>query len=455
MRALAAILLLLLVGLSPFWLGSNRPLVWAVNAAAAGLVLVLAGIGILFARRSHPLLHLDRIAVPLVMVAGVLVWALFQTVPFGGSGHPAWEVAAGALGRDLDAMISVSPTETWWALTRWLTAGAVFLAAFSLSRDAALAGLVLRGFLVFAVLAAIYGLVRLSLGIDRILWFDVPTRRFLTSGFINQNNAATFFGMSALAAFALVLEGLRRIVREAGSRRERMQLLFERLGGSFGVDLALFLVLLVTVFATVSRGGLLATFAGLSVLMLVFGVKMRQGGGLGGANWTFVLLFAGVLVLAVVEMSGYRILERLSAQGLEESRRLDTYGQLLRAIPDYAWQGSGLGTFQEVFPAYRLEIDPLRHVWDKAHNDYLELLLGLGLPAALAMLIALGLLVVRALVGFFERRRDAHYAAAAVGVGVVAAVHSLVDFPLQIQANGLAFALILGVGVAQSFSSRG
>lgn len=114
--------------------------------------------------------------------------------------------------------------------------------------------------------------------------------------------------------------------------------------------------------------------------------------------------------------------------------------------------GSGLGTFQDVFPAYRLETGNL--IWDKAHNDYLELVLGLGLPAALVMVLGLGLLVLQALNGFYSRRRDGQFAAAAVAVSVQIALHSAVDFSLQIQANTLAFALILGVGLAQSTSSR-
>ena len=101
MRALAAILLLLVIGLSPFWLGSNRPLVWAVNACVVGLAVVVAGIGILAARRRHPRLHFEVIAVPLVMVSGALAWAMWQTVPLGGAGHPAWEVEAALLATGL------------------------------------------------------------------------------------------------------------------------------------------------------------------------------------------------------------------------------------------------------------------------------------------------------------------------------------------------------------------
>ena len=107
-----------------------------------------------------------------------------------------------------------------------------------------------------------------------------------------------------------------------------------------------------------------------------------------------------------------------------------------------------------MFPAYRLEIAPGRQVWAKAHNGYLELVLGLGMPAASLVLLGLILVAWKLLRGAFARRRDAHYAAIAFCACVLVGLHSLVDFSLQIQANALVFALLLGLGLAQSVSSR-
>ena len=109
MRTVAALLLVLVVGLSPFWLGSNRPLPWGGNALVAGAVLGLAAMGILLNRKSHPPLKLVEIAFPLLLIGGVLGWAIVQTLPIGAGTHPAWQVAGTALGRDLAGAISVNP----------------------------------------------------------------------------------------------------------------------------------------------------------------------------------------------------------------------------------------------------------------------------------------------------------------------------------------------------------
>ena len=52
------------------------------------------------------------------------------------------------------------------------------------------------------------------------------------------------------------------------------------------------------------------------------------------------------------------------------------------------------------------------------------------------------------------RRRDLIIPIAALAVGLVAVLHSLIDFSLQIPAVTIAYVVILGVGVAQSQSAR-
>jgi len=147
-------------------------------------------------------------------------------------------------------------------------------------------------------------------------------------------------------------------------------------------------------------------------------------------------------------------IRRLLDQGFDSASRVETYARTVEAIRDYVLLGSGLGTFQDVFPAYRLELSAGRHVWDKAHNDYLELILGLGVPAAMLVLLSFILLFYRSVRGFFVRHRDGHYSAISAAVCILVGLHSLVDFSLQIQANTLVLALLLGLGLAQSKSSR-
>jgi len=460
MSAIMSVLIALVVGVSPFWLGSNRPLVWSANAVAVGGLLLLASVSLWREARRYPALMVADLTVPFVLFSLGMCWAGVQIIPLGSSiaSHPAWGVAAQTLGRDVYSTISINPSETLWAILRYLTAASVLLCVYVLARPARNGRIILRTFFVLTGLVAIYGLLRLSLSLDKILWFDEPDIGYLTSGFINRNSAATFLGMGSLVGLGLVIQQIRSVLQSTvgESGREGIRKLSDALAGMLGFDLVLFVLMFVALLATGSRGGISFTLIAALFMMLLYGVRVsassRSAGG--RSAWVLIIFLVTVLMLGVFELSGARLMGRLLDQGFESASRIETYGRTLEAIRDYLFLGSGLGTFQDVFTAYRLELSAGRHVWDKAHNDYLELILGLGLPAAILVLLSYVFLFYKVIWGFFVRHRDEHYSAIAAAVCVLVGLHSLVDFSLQIQANTLAFALLLGLGLAQSKSSR-
>jgi hypothetical protein len=63
---------------------------------------------------------------------------------------------------------------------------------------------------------------------------------------------------------------------------------------------------------------------------------------------------------------------------------------------------------------------------------------------------ALGWLTVMCVRGALVRRRRRHFALAAVAAAVIVALHSLVDFSLQMPAVAFLFAIVMGIGVGQS-----
>ncbi len=460
MSVVASLLVALVVGVSPFWLGSNRPLVWSANALAIGVVLLLASVSYWREARRYPALMLSELTVPAVLFGLGICWAGLQMIPLGSldAGHPAWSVAAEALGRDVYSSISVNRSETLWAILRYLTAASVLFCVYVLARRVSNARIIQRTFVVLTGLMALYGLLRLSLSLDKILWFDEPDTGYLTSGFINRNSAATFLGMGSLVGLGLMFQQIRSVFQKTigESDREGIRRLSDALAGRLGLDLVLFVLMFVALLATGSRGGISFTVIAALFMMLLYSVKASvQSRSAGGRSaWVLIILLVAVLMIGLFELSGARLVGRLLDQGFGSASRVETYVRTLEAIRDYLFLGSGLGTFQDVFTAYRLELSAGRHVWDKAHNDYLELILGLGLPAATLVMLSYVFLFYKVVRGFFVRHRDGHYSAIAAAVCVLVGLHSLVDFSLQIQANTLAFALLLGLGLAQSKSSR-
>ena len=127
-----------------------------------------------------------------------------------------------------------------------------------------------------------------------------------------------------------------------------------------------------------------------------------------------------------------------------------------RSIKQHPWLGTGLGTFRWVFPAYRNSNGaiPAYGVWEQAHNPTLEIASEMGIPFTILVIAGwLGVFIVLGR-GMTARRRDEILPAAAFWIGLLAVLHSLVDFSLQIPGFSLAILPLIGMGLAQSKSSR-
>src|SRR5438093_1280603 len=156
---------------------------------------------------------------------------------------------------------------------------------------------------------------------------------------------------------------------------------------------------------------------------------------------------------------------RLLAHGAQAvKKQMGTYGNLtgeasfrlraiiwnrvVRELPNYLWVGSGLGTFEDSF-APHTPAGPANR-WDRAHNDYLQLLWETGLAGGVLFLSGALIFGVRywwPALRSFRQPLDLFRVGIAVSLMSIA-LHSLVDFCLQIGANGFLCALLAGLLVA-------
>jgi O-antigen ligase len=208
------------------------------------------------------------------------------------------------------------------------------------------------------------------------------------------------------------------------------------------------LVLITALLLTDSRGGVISTFCGLLALCvaILFSRTLRRRHapiiiGLG--------LSAGV-IFAII--SGTQVADRLAATDLEQEGRPLVYALMRSEIARSPWLGTGYGTFAEAFRA--IQPAEIKGRWDEAHDTYLENAYELGVPAALLLSLSVLALFYRCVVGLRVRRRDAIYPAIGIGVTVLLAFHSLVDFSLQIPAIAATYALIMGAAVVQAWPRR-
>ena len=137
------------------------------------------------------------------------------------------------------------------------------------------------------------------------------------------------------------------------------------LSGKPGFILVMVVIILVALLLTTSRAGIVAAFAGCLTLVLLQAVRGRNRGVYGTVRFAG-LAVAGVLFLLVLELSGGVFAERILSVDQDAGNRFDVYRMTWSAIGDNAWTGTGLGTFQDIFPLYRDDVLVLGQTWGQS-----------------------------------------------------------------------------------------
>jgi O-antigen ligase len=159
------------------------------------------------------------------------------------------------------------------------------------------------------------------------------------------------------------------------------------------------------------------------------------------------------LLLATLVLVGVAALSVGARYGLGDSGRVSMdsrqqiWSRTTAAVGDHWMSGSGLGTFAQV---YRLYEDPAkvdRYYVNHAHNDYLELILELGVVGMLVIALFLAWWARCALAVW--RSPDASpFARAATIASAVLMLHSAVDFPLRTAALAALFGTLIALMAA-------
>jgi O-antigen ligase len=439
----------------PFPLGSA--VVW--GAPLFEILVAICWILWLAANIADPSVMLPRPAwlwFPLGLYGLVLLWAVLQIVPVPARfAHPLWAMASDVLGRHLPGTISIDPWRTKGEILKLSAqAGACWL-AYSMGRDRTLAKPMFNAVIVIGALYAAYGLglAVINSSQAQLIYRTSFPNKYLSGPFMLHNSFATYCGLACVAALSkLVAAGSDLIVVKHGARRFALSVVQYVFGG--GVPwLVAFLLTFACVTASASRGGFVSLLAGLVAMAILAALLAKRSSGKAWAVAAIAVVLCPVLFFIVSNSDTLAArLDTMLDAGAADDVRLALWAASRRMIASVPWQGLGLGTFQDAYPLY--SDHALAFVMDKAHSDYLELVAGLGLPAAGACLLAIALLAWRNVTGALARRRDRYFCVAAVGATAIVAVHSGVDFSLQIPAIAVSYATILGLGLAQTVGTK-
>lgn len=432
---------------APLPFGSARPWAWCLLGVMTALLLLVSAAAESMSRTARPLGHL---AIPAGLSVLVVSWILLQSLPGGvfGLHHPLWDQASDVLGTPLVSSISIDPEGARIHLFRLLIYAAVFYAAWQIGyrRDSAM--LIVKAVAVVGVGYAAYGIVQYSSDKPFILWFPKWTYRDdVTSTFVNRNSFATYAGLAVIANLLIFCNTLTSKV-DSSSRTTVVLSTIENLlwrGKWAVVGLA---VTGSAVLLSHSRGGVTATL----FAVVTFSLAVAAAPSLRSRYQLIFMVCVLVGCATLFAISGKGLLVRVAETPIATDGRNDIYGAMLRAIDDNVWVGAGLGSFRFLYPIYQEKT--FDGVMDFAHDDYLENALDLGLPGAILLFSTIVFLIGYCVVGIKTRRRDAIFPCVALSASVLVGVHALVDFSMQIPAVAVSYATLLGIGTAQSTSTR-
>ena len=446
-----------LICLVPVWYGSVGIWPWAIVAFAAGLLGVWT-IADHATAHGGQLVPLSWFPVPCALMLAVVIWEALQCLSLMPESwhHPIWALAREALGNDLSGAITLNTGQSWFALLQTVTAMTVFWLALQLGRDRHNAQVFLKAIAWSVCLLSVYGLADLVFDWRMVLFTPKDPHviaahgNYASATFINRNHYAAFAGTGLIVLMALLMrEVAHALDQPARSRKRQLAIIVSRLMVQGLPLMMMALPIIVGLVLSGSRAGLATTVVGMIVVFTLH--ALRASNKLGSAMCALLLLVA-VVVLA--DSYGDSAARRLDTAGDAFSTRLAAYQITLKAALANPWLGYGGGTFTDLFPLFRDGSVGYGGIWNAAHNSYLEAMATLGFPAAVALLVAILIVAGRCLVGTIYRRRSVTAPIVAVAVSVQLGLHSAIDFPLQTGANLLLFAVVLGTGLSQSWSSR-
>lgn len=440
---LLASALLAIIVLSALFFGSVHAFSWGAYAVLLGLLcLWYSGV---FARGKEafraPLRDMRGQLIALLLFCGFLI---IQILPFGLLSEALPIASRGSVVVESNT-ISVAPDMTLLMLLRHISYGLFFFLMLQVCVNEGRRRLLTNILLVTVIGFAALGIVSLQLG-DTVL--GIPKNAYqgsATGSFVNRNSFATFLGFGAILALGK-LGGLIVVQRQRHPHDGFIP------GLTSGVLMYAigYMVLIGTLVATQSRMGLFATLAASALMIAIIIWKSNAS-----LRVTLVAGLAAVVAVAFgLVLFGESVFDRVVVAGQEAEQRSELYAQIWQLILQRPWTGFGGGSFELAFPLVHDYPVSTTVIWDRAHSTYLSLWSELGLVAGSLPILLLLLMAFGLCRGLILDRGNWMNQAVALCALVLGAIHSIVDFSLEIPANMFLLLGLLAIGAAAAHQNR-
>lgn len=377
LNAIGWVLLALLGLVAAFLGGSSRP--------DAVQLIALRPLAALFFMPALYFLTRERLSaarLPVVLLALLALWMALQLVPLPPflwhalPGRGPVEALDAALGlEDQWRPISLVPSRGWNALASLVLPAAGLLLALAVRAPARVLLLLVAG---LGLLDAALGMLQIMDGAGSKLYFYEFTGRGAAVGmFANENHSGVF------SALALVVVAHLATDREFGLFRQWQRV---ALTGAF-------IFILMAALIGGSRAGFLTTILALaaSAFMLWHHLTRRRradraiSGVAAKPGWLLLIsiLAIGAMVAAFIALDRAPAFASIVNRSQFEDLRWEILPVLGEMLARFWLIGTGFGSFEEVYHIFEPDRLLFPPYINQAHNDWAQLVIEGGLPAAL------------------------------------------------------------------------
>ncbi|WP_261844962.1 O-antigen ligase family protein [Aliamphritea ceti] len=272
-----------------------------------------------------------------------------------------------------------------------------------------------------------------------------------TGTFVNRNHLAGYLLLTLSLGIGMMISKL-NFTSEQNWRARAKRFLTTLLSSKASLRLIL-IIMVAGLVMTHSRMGNTAFFASLSITGVLALILHK------GSLRSVLILITSLIIIDIFVVGTFfgvdKVAERLSNTSASTETRDEVNSYTLIAINDHMLTGSGAGTFYTDFPMHR---DYLAgsSFYDKAHNDYFQFASEYGVPITILLIIAVFICALMAAQAI-RTRKDPLLRGLAFGclMAIIAfAIHSTVDFNLQIPANALTFIILLACGYIALYKKK-
>ena len=398
-----------------------------------------------FSYRHHLLSQLSFYKAPIVIFLAFLAYTAVQLVPLPLPVLTMLSEGAADIYKAVEvnfAPISVDAGQTTISLLKSIAYFCLFLTTLLLCNSLPRIKQLMLFIVIVGLLQAMYGALELLLGTKHSLIFQLPVKSNATGTFVYKNHFANFLMLCLSVGVGYLVSTLLSNARGKATYHKLRYFLSMFLNGNALVRIALAIMVIALVMSR-SRMGNAAFFLSMTVigLLSLFLIKQRTKG--------LMLLIVSMFIIDMFILSAWFGLDKVKSRIEHTSFSQETRDEVIRdSIPllqDFAYTGSGLGTYYTTYPHYTS--DGVYAFYDHAHNDYLQFAIEAGVPASL-VLFMLPLLAFGQCINVLKNRKSSIARGAAFG-GMMSilgmAIHVTVDFLLQAPANAAYFVVILAV----------